>query len=158
MISCLLSCVHQTYDRINVYHVLIISYLYPALYHIRLLSYHNHQTGPKRSHIHVFRISVVVQLSLDNKKIEILSMNLNLLILVIQLLVLSWLCKTTWNSQLEGSRLRVCLFEIFHKKKNYFLNKSITLSFLSICLGFFLNIILSTKKIILESEIKSYYK
>jgi len=42
MISCLLSCAHQTYDRINVYHVIIISYLYPALYHIMLLSYPDH--------------------------------------------------------------------------------------------------------------------
>jgi len=45
MISCLLSCVHQTHDRINIYHVLIISYLYPILYHIMLLSYPDYQTG-----------------------------------------------------------------------------------------------------------------
>jgi len=43
----LLSCVHQTHDRIYVYHVLIISYLYPALYHILSLSYLGHQTEPK---------------------------------------------------------------------------------------------------------------
>jgi len=46
MISYLLSYAHQTHDRINVYHVLIISYLYPALYHILPLSYPDHQTGP----------------------------------------------------------------------------------------------------------------
>jgi len=46
MISCLLLCAHQTHDRINVYHVLIISYLYPALYHIPPLSYPDHQTKP----------------------------------------------------------------------------------------------------------------
>jgi len=46
MISCLLSCVHQTHDMINVYHVLIISYLYPTLYHILPISYHDHQTNP----------------------------------------------------------------------------------------------------------------
>jgi len=34
MISCLLSCAHQTHDRINVYHVIIISYS-------------DHQTDPK---------------------------------------------------------------------------------------------------------------
>jgi len=39
---------HQTYYMINVYHVLIISYLYPVLYHILPLSYPDHQTGPKR--------------------------------------------------------------------------------------------------------------
>jgi len=43
----LLSYAHQTHDRINVYHVLIISYLYPALYHILPLFYPDHQTGPK---------------------------------------------------------------------------------------------------------------
>jgi len=43
----LLSCAHQTYDMINVYHVLIISYLYPVLYHILPLSYPDHQTDPK---------------------------------------------------------------------------------------------------------------
>ena len=43
---CLLSCAHQTHDRINVYHVLITSYLYSALYHILPLSYLDHQTGP----------------------------------------------------------------------------------------------------------------
>jgi len=47
MISCLLSCAHQIHDRINVYHVLIISYLHPALYHIMSLSYSDHQTDPK---------------------------------------------------------------------------------------------------------------
>ena len=46
MISCLLSCAYQTYDMINIYHVLIISYLYPALYYILSLSYPDHQTVP----------------------------------------------------------------------------------------------------------------
>ena len=32
MISCLLSCAHQTHDKINVYHVLIVAYLYIILY------------------------------------------------------------------------------------------------------------------------------
>jgi len=45
MISCLLSCAHQTHDRINVYHVFIISYLYPVLNHIMPLSYRDHQTS-----------------------------------------------------------------------------------------------------------------
>ena len=44
MISCLLSCVHQTHDVINVYHVLITSYLYLALHHIMSISYPDHQT------------------------------------------------------------------------------------------------------------------
>jgi len=44
MISCLLSCAHQTHDMINAYYVFIISYLYPALYHILPLSYLDHQT------------------------------------------------------------------------------------------------------------------
>ena len=47
MISYLLSCAYQTRDMINVYHALIISYLYPALYHILSLSYHDPQTDPK---------------------------------------------------------------------------------------------------------------
>jgi len=47
MISCLLSYAHQTHDMINVYHVLIISYLYPALYHILPLSYPDNQTALK---------------------------------------------------------------------------------------------------------------
>ena len=47
MISCLLSCAHQTHDRINVYHVIIISYLYSALYHILSLCYPDHQTDTK---------------------------------------------------------------------------------------------------------------
>jgi len=34
MTLCLLSCVHQTCDMINVYHVYIISYLYRVSYHI----------------------------------------------------------------------------------------------------------------------------
>ena len=55
MISYLLSCAHQTHDRINVYHVLIISYLYPTLYHILPLSYLDYQTDPKG--INIYRIS-----------------------------------------------------------------------------------------------------
>ena len=47
MISCLLSCAHQTHGMINVYHGHVISYLYPALYHILSLSYLNHQTKSK---------------------------------------------------------------------------------------------------------------
>jgi hypothetical protein len=47
MISCLLSCDHQTYDRISVYPIYIISCLYPIIYHILSLSYPDHQTGPK---------------------------------------------------------------------------------------------------------------
>jgi len=47
MIYCLLSCAHQTHDKINVYHVLIISYLYLTLYHIMSLSYPDHQTDLK---------------------------------------------------------------------------------------------------------------
>jgi hypothetical protein len=47
MLSTFLSCVHQTHDRISVYPITIISYPYPASYHIMSLSYHVHQTGPK---------------------------------------------------------------------------------------------------------------
>lgn len=47
MISCLLLCAHQTHNRINVYHVIIISYLYLTLYYILHLSYPDHQTDPK---------------------------------------------------------------------------------------------------------------
>jgi len=50
MILCLLSCVHQTCDMINVYPVNIISYHYPVLYHILSLSYHVHQTDPQSDH------------------------------------------------------------------------------------------------------------
>ena len=46
MISCLLSCAHQTHDMINVYHVHIISCLYPTPYHILSFSYPDNQTGP----------------------------------------------------------------------------------------------------------------
>jgi len=37
---------HQTHDVINVYHVTIISYLYPFSNPIMCLSYHAHQTDP----------------------------------------------------------------------------------------------------------------
>jgi len=47
MILCLLSCVYQTYDMIDVYPVYIISYHYPFSYHIISLSYHMHQTDSK---------------------------------------------------------------------------------------------------------------
>jgi len=47
MILCLLSCVYQTCDRIDVYPVYIISYPYPFSYHILSISYHVHQTGSK---------------------------------------------------------------------------------------------------------------
>jgi hypothetical protein len=43
----LLSCPHQTHNRISVYPVYIISYFYPVSYPIMSLSYHDHQTGPK---------------------------------------------------------------------------------------------------------------
>ena len=42
MISCLLSCAHQTHDKINAYHVNIISFLYPTSYHILSISYADH--------------------------------------------------------------------------------------------------------------------
>jgi len=42
----LLSCAHQKHDKINVYHVHIISGLYLTPYRILYLSYLNHQTGP----------------------------------------------------------------------------------------------------------------
>jgi len=44
-----LSFVHQIRDRIFVYHVTIISYLYPIFNHIMSLPYNTHQTGPYRS-------------------------------------------------------------------------------------------------------------
>jgi hypothetical protein len=47
MISFFLSCVHQTHDRICAYPVIILSYSYPAFYHILSLSYPAHQTNPK---------------------------------------------------------------------------------------------------------------
>jgi len=47
MLSYLLSRAHQTHHRINVYHGLVISYLYLALYHIMPLSYPDHQTDPR---------------------------------------------------------------------------------------------------------------
>jgi len=40
--------VHQTHDRIRVYPVTIISYLYEISYPIMFLSYHVHQTDPKK--------------------------------------------------------------------------------------------------------------
>ena len=49
LLSCLLSCLHQTYDRItvdNYYPAYIISYPYPVSYPILTLSYPAHQTGP----------------------------------------------------------------------------------------------------------------
>jgi len=39
--------VNQTPDKISVYHVSIISYLYPFFNPIIFLSYHAHQTGLK---------------------------------------------------------------------------------------------------------------
>jgi hypothetical protein len=45
ILSYLLSFAYQTHDRINDYPIYIISCLYPALYHIMLLSYPDHQTG-----------------------------------------------------------------------------------------------------------------
>jgi hypothetical protein len=46
LIFYLLSCDHQTHDMISVYPIHIISCLYPALYHIISISYHDHQTDP----------------------------------------------------------------------------------------------------------------
>jgi hypothetical protein len=46
-LSCLLSCPHQTHNRISVYPVYIISYLYPVSYPIMSLFYSDHQTDPK---------------------------------------------------------------------------------------------------------------
>ncbi len=48
MILCLLSCVYQTCDRIDVYHVYIIFYPYLFSYHIISLSYHLHQTDSEK--------------------------------------------------------------------------------------------------------------
>jgi len=56
--------VHQTRDMINVYHVLIISYLYPVLYHIMSLSYHDHQTDPKKKQ----RVLINYEHSRENDK------------------------------------------------------------------------------------------
>jgi len=47
MLSSFLSYVYQTHDRISVYHVTIISHLYPFSNHILSLSYHVHQTDPE---------------------------------------------------------------------------------------------------------------
>jgi len=47
MIYYLLSCVHQTYYIIDVYHVNIIFCLYPTLYLIISISYHSYQADPK---------------------------------------------------------------------------------------------------------------
>jgi hypothetical protein len=47
LLSCLLSCLHQTYDKItvdNYYPAYVISYSYPVLYSILTLSYPAHQT------------------------------------------------------------------------------------------------------------------
>jgi len=41
----LLSCTHQTHDKINAYYVHIISCLYRISYPIISLSYTNHQIG-----------------------------------------------------------------------------------------------------------------
>jgi len=46
MLLFFLSCVHQMHDMISVYHVTVISYLYPFSNHILSLLYPTHQTGP----------------------------------------------------------------------------------------------------------------
>ena len=54
MIYYLLSCVYQIHDKINVYHVSIIFYLYSVLYHTLPLFYSDHQTDPYM-HIYLLR-------------------------------------------------------------------------------------------------------
>jgi len=53
--------VHRTHERISVYPVIILSYLYPFSNPIMSLSYHVHQTGPERHHISwtMFSLSTV---------------------------------------------------------------------------------------------------
>jgi len=66
MISCLLSRADQTHDRINVYHVHIISCKYPALYHNISLSYPDHQTDSKHGNN-----DSVISINLMKKTIEL---------------------------------------------------------------------------------------